>query len=446
MQKRNSSKFSNAFSRAGESFYAGFRMETGRVGKGIMLLHWRYAMRIRGYGVMAVLTCMLLVQPFLSVADEVEWQAIEKKAKGQTVYFNGWGGSDAVNDYLRWAGAEVKKRYDVEIKHVKVTDIGEVISRILAEKSAGRESGGTVDVVWINGENFRAMKEQGLLPAPKTEHLPNYAKVDIENKPTTLFDFTVPVDNLEAPWGMAQLVFMYDSARISVPPQSMKDLLEFAKKHPGQVTYPAPPGFYGTTFVKQAFLELVDDPDILTKPVDEADFSAITAPLWAYLDELHPYMWRSGRSFTTNASEMKQLLADGEILISLSFNPNEASNSIATDELPQSVRTYVHDGGTIGNTHFLAVVFNSSAKEGAMVFINFLLSPEAQAKKADPAIWGDPTVLAMDKLSSDEKKLFEDIPESVATLSPAELGRVRLEPHASWVDALEKAWLARYSK
>ena len=112
---------------------------------------------------------------------------------------------------------------------------------------------------------------------------------------------------------------------------------------------------------------------------------------------------------------MKRLLADREIFISLSFNPSEASNAIATGELPDSIRTYVHEGGTIGNTHFLAIPFNSSAQEGAMVLADFLLSPEAQARKSDPSIWGDPTVLALAKLSPEQRSLFETIPRGVAT-------------------------------
>jgi len=398
--------------------------------------------------VRSMLICLLLtllVQSAWGVGTAGDWPAIVEKARGQKVYFNGWGGSDAINDYISWAGEQVKDRYGIEVIHVKVTDIGDVVGRILAEKSAGRTSGGTVDLMWINGENFRAMKEHGLLPAPYTQLLPNYQLVDTENKPTTMFDFTVPVENLEAPWGMAQLVFIHDSAKVTTPPENMHDLLTFAEKNPGRVTYPAPPNYHGTTFVKQALLELTAEPAVLSKPVSDADFTAVTAPLWDFLDKLHPLMWRGGKSFTSSASEMKTLLADGEIAISLSFNPNEASNAITSGELPESVRTYVHEGGTIGNTHFLAVVFNSSNKEGAMVFADFLMSPEAQARKADPAIWGDPTVLAMDKLSAEQRKLFDDIKQGVATLSPAALGKVRLEPHASWVEALEKAWLARYS-
>lgn len=374
-----------------------------------------------------------------------QWPEILEKAKGQTVYFNGWGGAEMINQYVMWAAKEVKKRYDVEVKHVKVTDIGEVVSRILAEKSAGRNDQGSVDLVWINGENFRAMKEHSLLAPPYSQLFPNYQYVDTENKPTTLYDFTIPVDNMESPWGMAQLVFMYDREKLNTPPSNMEELLTTAKANPGRFTYPAPPSFFGTTFLKQVLIEVIENPELLAKPVDMSTFKAATTPLWQYLDQLHPHMWRGGKTFTANASEMKQLLNDGEIFISLSFNPNDASNAITNDELPPTVRTYIHQQGTIGNSHFVAIPFNSSAKEGAMVLANFLLSPEAQAKKADPAIWGDPTVLAVSKLGHDEQKLFAAIPKGAATLTPEELGKVLPEPHPSWVEALENEWQNRYS-
>ena len=386
---------------------------------------------------------------FLFSADQAQssdWEKIMQKARGQTVYFNGWGGSDPINDYIRWAGDQVKQRYQVEIKHVKVSDIGEVVSRILAEKSAGREHGGSVDLMWINGENFNTMKHNDLLQPPYSQMLPHLSLVDTENKKSTLYDFTVPVDNMEVPWGMAQLVFLYDQEHIKTHPKNMEGLLSFAKSHPGRVSYPLPPNFHGTTFLKQALIELTPDRKQLSRPVSESDFDLVTAPLWDYLDKLHPHMWRKGTSFPANGSEMKRLLNDGELFIAISFNPAEVSNGIATGELPESIRTYVHDSGTIGNSHFVAIPFNASAKEGALVFANFLLSPEAQARKSDPAIWGDPTVLAMDKLSPEEKNMFQSIPQGVATLSPEALGTVLLEPHASWVEALEKGWLKRYSR
>jgi len=389
---------------------------------------------------------VLLILFFGIQAEAKEWKEVEKQAKGQTVFFNAWGGSTVINDYIRWAGDQVKSKYGVTVKHVKVTDIGGVVSRLLAEKSAGRMQGGSVDLMWINGENFRAMKTNRLLYGPFTHRLPNYRFLDIENKPTLMYDFTTPVDHMEVPWGMAQLIFMYDTAHVSQPPNSMKSLLQFAKRNPGRVTYPAPPSFYGTTFVKQALLELTKDASALSQPINPEKFNSVTAPLWDFLDQLHPYMWRKGKVFTSGAPEMKQLLNDGEIFISMSFNPNDASNAIKNGELPDTVRTYVHKTGTIGNTHFVAIPFNSSAKAGAMVFANFLISPVAQTRKAIPAIWGDPTVLNIDNLSRADQNTFKKLPLGIATLPAAQLGKVTPEPNASWVEALEKAWQKRYQQ
>jgi putative thiamine transport system substrate-binding protein len=80
-----------------------------------------------------------------------------------------------------------------------------------------------------------------------------------------------------------------------------------------------------------------------------------------------------------------------------------------------------------------------------MVCANFLLSPEAQARKENAEVWGDPTVLSMARLDPAERKLFDDLPRGIATPTPDQLGRPLPEPHASWVAVLEQSWLKRYS-
>lgn len=376
-----------------------------------------------------------------------DWGVILERARGQTVYFNAWGGDERVNAYIAWAGETVAERFGVTLRHVKLADTAEAVSRVLAEKAAGRTEGGSVDLIWLNGENFAAMKAQGLLFGPFTHLTPNYRLVDTEDKPSTTVDFTVPVEGMEAPWGMAQLVFLYDTARIGgSPPRSMAALLDWARSHPGRFTYPAPPDFIGTTFVKQAIHELAEDPDLLQRPATDRTFAAVTAPLWSWLDALHLHLWRDGKQFPQNNPMLRRLLDDGEINIALSFNPGDASSAIAQGLLPDTVRTYALEGGTIGNTHFVAIPFNARAKEGAMVVANFLMSPEAQLRKQDPAVWGDPTVLDMDKLSPEDRARFEALPLGVATLSAEELGPVLLEPHPSWVARIEAEWRRRYGR
>jgi putative thiamine transport system substrate-binding protein len=373
-----------------------------------------------------------------------DWAGIAAKAKGQVVQFNAWGGDQRINDYIAWAAGEIKARAGVEVRHVKLADTAEAVSRILAEKAAGQESGGSVDLIWINGENFAALKSKSLLFGPFVDLLPNFEKVDPTDKPTTVLDFTVPTEGYESPWGMAQLVFFYDSARVKEPPRSMAALKNWAAEHPGRFTYPAPPDFLGTTFLKQALYETTADPTRLLKPAGD-DATMVTEPLWGFLDGLHPLLWRKGHAFPKASAEARQLVADGEADIYFAFNPGDASSAIAQKLLPETMRPFVPNAGSIGNTHFVAIPFNAGAPEGAMLFADFLLSPEAQARKENADLWGDPTVLSIARLNPEERKLFDDLPRGIATPTPQELGRPLPEPHASWVAALEQAWLKRYS-
>jgi putative thiamine transport system substrate-binding protein len=150
--------------------------------------------------------------------------------------------------------------------------------------------------------------------------------------------------------------------------------------------------------------------------------------------------------FPQAGPQLIQMLGDGEIDIAFNFNPAEASAAIANGQLPPTVRTYILDGGTIGNTHFVAIPFNAAARAGAMVFANFLMSPEAQLRKADPEHWGDPTVLDTERLPEPWAQRFADLDRGPATLSPEERGTPLLEPHASWMPALEAEWLNRYGQ
>ena len=376
-----------------------------------------------------------------SLAQSNNWPNIEAKAKGQTVYFNAWAGSERINAYIQWAAQELKKSHGINLEHVKITDAADMIKRVRNEKAAGKLTEGSVDLVWINGENFLTMKKEGLLFGPFAQSLPHFSLVDTKGKPTTLLDFAEPTDGLESPWGMAQLTFMADSKRLPQNPISMAQLLELAKKNPGRITYPKLPDFTGTTFIKQLFLELNSDRSAFYKPVTSQALQTTGAPVWAFLDQLHPHLWRKGQQFPQNPGALRQMMADGELLLAMTFNPNEAANEIAAKRLSNSVYSYQHKNGTIGNTHFVAIPFNAKAKEAAQVVANFLLSPAAQARKADIEQWGDPTVLALDKLSASQKTAFAAKPLAGQL---AQYAPTLSEPHGSWVEAIEKEWLKRY--
>ena len=98
----------------------------------------------------------LCAQLFVSAqsGQAADWQEIEANAKGQTVYFYAWGGSSTINQYIeRWATI-AQERHDITVEHVKVDDISVAIQGIQTAKRVGRSDQGSVDVMWINGENF----------------------------------------------------------------------------------------------------------------------------------------------------------------------------------------------------------------------------------------------------------------------------------------------------
>lgn len=368
------------------------------------------------------------------------WDKTLENAKGQTVYFNAWGGSDRINSYISWAADRVLEEYGVTLEHVKIGDIAEIVGQLEAAKAVGKDSDGNVDLMWVNGENFASMKNGGLTWGAFAETLPNASTLKTSESLT--MDFSVPVEGLESPWGGAQLVFIYDTATVPEPPKSAAGLMKFVDSG-GRFAYPAPPAFQGTTMVKQLLHELTEDRDALAQPVDQADFEKVTAPLWDYLDQLHPKLWGKGKTWPASAENTRQMVDDGEIDIAMSFNPNEASAAVKSGQLPDSVRTYTFDGGTIGNTHFVTIPYNATAKAGAMLVANFFISAEAQARKANPEFWGDPTVLDLDKLDDAGKALFADIDLGPWAL-PIGSGKTLPEPHASWAGALEEEWLKRY--
>ncbi|CEJ67132.1 MULTISPECIES: ABC transporter substrate-binding protein [Citrobacter] len=382
------------------------------------------------------LLCLgLLLSPLAAFAQSDNWQQIKNDARGQTVWFNAWGGDNAVNQYLDWVSAEMKTHYAINLKIVRLADAADAVKRIQTEAASGRKAGGSVDLLWVNGENFRTLKDAGLLQTQWAQILPNWRYVDTQQPVTE--DFAIPTEGAESPWGGAQLTFIANRDITEPPPRSAQALLEFARAHPGTVTYPRPPDFTGTAFLEQLLITLTAKPQALKNAPDTATFAEVTAPLWQYLDALHPVLWREGKDFPPTPARMDALLNSGTLRISLTFNPAHAQQKIARGELPKNSYSFGFSQGMLGNVHFVTLPANARASAGAKIVANFLLSPEAQLRKADPSVWGDPSVLDPQKLPVEQREaLLARIPKGLPAVLP--------EPHAAWVNALEQEWLRRY--
>ena len=211
---------------------------------------------------------------------DASWIQVEERAREQSVYWNAWGGDPRVNAYIDWVRKEVKQRFEVDLVHVKLNDTAEAVSRILAELTAGRQQGGSVDLIWINGENFADLKANQMLFGPLSSKLPNFEWVD-QHQPAFIKDFTIDVEELQVPWGLSTLVWLYDSNVVPVPPQNANEMLEWAIQNPGRLTYPAPPNFVGSSFLKQLLIEFTVDKDRLSLPVS-ANATHLAEPVFEF--------------------------------------------------------------------------------------------------------------------------------------------------------------------
>ncbi|PYE32792.1 putative thiamine transport system substrate-binding protein [Idiomarina fontislapidosi] len=337
--------------------------------------------------------------------------------KPTPVYFYAWGGNPAINDYIRWAAKELQPE-GIQLHHVKVADIAEVVKQLVDGQS-------NADLVWINGENFHALKAADRLRAVVAElDLDTTLNDDLDWRS----DFGEPIEGLEVPWGVGQFYLLTCQSCIAGDQVSANELLEYAAQHPGRMTYPKPPEFHGTTFLKSLLLSLSEQDTAFRQPVDAVDAEKLTAPLWTYLDELQPLLWQGGENFPSSAAQQLNWFANQQLDIALSFNPNEVKTLVNQARVPQGTKRVTLGEGAITNSHYLAVPTTSQHAEAAQRVIRFFLSETAQRKKADLSGWGDPTVLDLE---------LADMPP----LLP-----VATEFHASWQSYLEQQWQQRYPR
>ncbi len=375
------------------------------------------------------------------------WDQIVAKAKGGTANWFLYGGSQTTNDYLdKYVIPTMKQQYDVTVKRTPITDTVEAVNKVLAEKQAGKTADGSVDLIWINGENFRTMAEASILYAGWARNLPNAKLINWE-EPIINSDFGIPVNDREAPWARAQFVFIYDSAKVPTPPKSFKALEEYLKANPGTFTYPAPPDFTGSVLVRHALYETTGGWQQYGSSFNEQVYTAKAPAAWDYLNRIKPNLWQKGTTYPDAAAKLDQLFADGEVNFTMNYSPTAGSVGIAKGQFPKTTRTFYLDAGTIANTSYLTIPFNAKNKEAALVLANFLESPEAQVEKAKQTRSGDSTVLDFGKLSDASRAAFKDIPLDPATIPSAELAAHALpELPAAYVDRIEKDWQANVLK
>ena len=371
--------------------------------------------------------------------SSAEWDEIVEAARGTTVTFYGWGGDENRNNWLNTTVADyVKEHYDIALEMVGM-DINDILSKLSGEKQAGSETG-SIDMIWINGENFYSAKDNGLLYGPFTGQLPNMeAYIDLQD-PRRSTTSACRSKGMKRPMPRLRWSFLTTAPSQPEAPASAEELLEFCKKYPGKVTYPALPDFTGSAFVRNIIYELCGWEQFQNMEADYDTVKAAIEPALDYLRELNPYLWNEGKTFPESSTTVDAMFADGELVMNMSYGPFSVATGIAEGTYTDTTRTFVFDNGTIGNTNYMAIAFNSPNKAGAMVVINAILSAELQLTQYEQL--RELPVVSADKLSAEEQAAFDAVDLGKGVLSQAELLEHRLpEMPASLVPVIEEIWL-----
>jgi putative spermidine/putrescine transport system substrate-binding protein len=371
------------------------------------------------------------------------WDSVRAAAKSQTVNLWMYGGDEQGNAYIDDVLAPAAAREGVTLNRVPVTDTKDALNRVLTELQAGRTNDGTVDLVWVNGANFRTGTEAGAWLCNWTALLPNMANVSATD-PLLSNDFGTPVNGCEAPWSKAQFSIAYNAAVVTNPPTTIAGLLEWAKAHPRRFTYPAPPDFTGSAFIRQVLYSVSGGYQKVPAQFSTDSFHTLSPDLYAALTDLAPSLWRSGDTYPADSDQLNKLYADGQIDLTMTYGPATLTKLVEDGTYPAQTKVLELSDGTLGNANFLAIPSNAAHQAGAMVVANLALSVGQQVAKANPATWGQFTVLDLTKLTSTERQQFADLPQSAVVPSFDVLSRnANPELSAAWVPALDEGWRTR---
>lgn len=389
--------------------------------------------------IMSLMFLVILSLMFVSCGQKQE-------SKEKTVSMYMWGGSESTNNYMdKWVAPRLKDK-GIKLNRVPVTDIKDTINKLITEKQVGKKEG-SADILWLNGENFKLSKNSKILSEPFVDKLSNYNKYVLGDSPEVKYDFGEETNGLEAPWGKVQFVFIYDSEKVKTPPKSFEELKTWIKKNPGKFAYPVSNDFTGSAFLRQGLFELNGGYEKFMTAFNENAMKEASKPLWDYLNEIKPYLWQQGNTYPESIAKLDKLYSNGEVWMTMGYDEARAESEIKKGTFPKSTKTFVLDNGTLANTHFLSIPFNSTQQDAAKEVINFLLSPEAQIAKFDPNNWGDGLSIDVNKLSSEQVKKINAIDRGASTLSLKKLQSHRTpEITADYVEYIEKGWLDNVAK
>jgi putative spermidine/putrescine transport system substrate-binding protein len=391
------------------------------------------------------------------LAGELSWDDVLAQAaeEGEVNWFY-WGGAQALNAWVDGPMRSALKEHGIELNVRHITNTRDAVDLALAEAAVGRGLGqGSVDTIWINGENFLTLGENDLLFGSFADKVPSSVNFNWDaSDPASganLYDFGYPTLAREIPWGSAQFLCAIDTSRLSPEdaPTTFAELETWVKANPGRFTYVAPPQFTGNTFVHEAMY--AHNPDgtghepfmNFPQTMTAAEIARVTKPGMEYLKRIEPYLL-GGKNpdYPKDPVSNKAMVANGEVDMLCRFGIGGTVTDIKNGELPPTMRNHIFPRGyLIQNKAFITITGNAPHPAAALVLANLIGSVDMQVSwmKAYGGVSG---MDASELSAADLAKVADAFPDPMG-VDPAEVSANTVpDANAGMVDVVEAIWLA----
>lgn len=272
------------------------------------------------------------------------------------------------------ANSEYAGTYEAKLNFIlSGTGGGTLADQLVAAYKAG-QTDTEFDVVDLGDDDLTkilSLTDESILDDLDMSKIPNAEGVTAE---------PVAAKGKIQPYRGTTVILAYNSETVPEDevPTTMDELVEWIKAHPGRFAYNTPgTGGAGDSFVRTSIYNFIDDDSALMS----------SDPKWmeqwdqgfAFLKELHPYMYKSGDSivYPNKNQGALDLLTQGEI----DMCPNWADMVLSQRKagtVPEKIKITTIEPSFTGSVQGIAVPSYSGNKEGGFAFINYLLSPEAQ--------------------------------------------------------------------
>lgn len=397
------------------------------------------------------------------LAGELSWDdVLERAAEEGEVVWAHWGGSENLNTWIDTVVVPAMAEYGVTLRTSRVTNTRDVVDLVLAETAAGRGVGeGSVDAIWINGENFFTLSSQGLNFGSFADLVPNaqYIHFDPANPASgpNLFDFGYPTNKEEIPWSGDQYMCAIDTARLSREdaPSDFAELEAWLRENPGRFTYVRPPQYNGNTFVQTVLY--AHNPDgtsfqpfqLSAEALGAEEFLRISRPGYEYLQRIEPFLLGGGGAdgqrgspiYPEDQNGLEALFINGEIDMACQFGMYNTAVSVETGSFPETAENVIFPtDGMIKNKNFIGVPINAPNPAAAMVLANLLASPENQISKLGAI--GYVLGIDADLLDAETQAQIDEVAPSLMGITYDELGAATVpDTNASLVNVIEGTWI-----